>query len=65
MRRYRPSGAGVLIGIGCRVPPPLGEQIRRETRSIEPATTYHRFDSDLRLSNLRLIAGNLMSEYVW
>jgi hypothetical protein len=36
-----------------------------QTRSIEPATTYHRFDSDLRLSNLRLIAGNLMSEYVW
>jgi hypothetical protein len=36
-----------------------------ETRSIEPSTTYHRFDSDLRLSNLRLIAGNLMSEYVW
>ena len=35
------------------------------TRSIEPSSTYHRFDSDLRLSNLRLIAGNLMSEYVW
>lgn len=35
------------------------------TRSIEPSSTYHRFDSDLRLANLRLIAGNLMSEYVW
>jgi hypothetical protein len=34
------------------------------TRSTEPATTYHRFDTDLRVSNLRLIAGNLMSEHV-